>query len=287
MKGKDDASPASQSDRKEDMTQGSSQVRTRFEEPAPEARIGYVTIDNARKLNTLNSPLMQDLISCMRSLGSDARLRAVVLEGAGSKAFIGGANIDELLHLDPSSARSYITLCHECCDAVRSLPVPVIARIDGYTIGAGLEIAISCDLRAASTRSIFAMPEVKLGLPSVVEAALLPSLVGWGRAREILLLGESFTAQDAAQWGMVERVVEAGELEGAISGWLRSLVSADARAVRMQKRLMRAWEDLPLRGAVKTGIDCFAEAWESEIPRKAVQHFVAAERHRKAAAKAG
>ena len=98
----------------------------------------------------------------------------MILTGAGERAFVGGADINELAHLDRDSAREFITLVHRCCDGFRRLPVPVIARIDGYALGAGLELAAACDLRVASDRSMFGMPEVRVGIPSVVEAALLP-----------------------------------------------------------------------------------------------------------------
>jgi enoyl-CoA hydratase/carnithine racemase len=103
--------------------------------------------------------------------------------------------------LHPDSARTFITLLHGCCKALRELPVPVIARIQGYALGGGLELAVACDLRVASDTAVFGMPEVKLGIPSVIEAALLPALVGWGRTRHMLLLGESFGATEAATGG--------------------------------------------------------------------------------------
>src|SRR6202043_2052901 len=110
--------------------------------------------------------------------------------------FIGGADIEELAELDAESARSLITAVHVCCDAFRHLPVPVIARIDGWALGAGLELAAACDLRVASARSQFGMPEVRTGIPSVVEAALLPQLIGHGRARRLLLTGEPIGAEE-------------------------------------------------------------------------------------------
>ena len=110
------------------------------------------------------------------------QLRALILTGAGDRAFIGGADINEMVELDQESARIFITHLHEACTALRNLPVPVIARISGYCLGAGLEVAASCDLRIASEHSSFGMPEVRVGIPSVIEAALLPdSSAGKGR----------------------------------------------------------------------------------------------------------
>lgn len=93
-----------------------------------------------------------------------------------------------------------MTLVHETCAAFRDLPVPVLARIEGYVLGAGLEVAASCDLRLTAADARFGMPEVLIGIPSVVEAALLPTLIGWGRARRLLLTGETITANQALAW---------------------------------------------------------------------------------------
>ena len=104
-------------------------------------------------------------------------------------------------------ARASSRWCTAPATACASLPVPVIARINGYALGAGLEVAAACDLRVASSNAVFGMPEVKVGIPSVVEAALLPGLIGWGRTRELLLFGENIDAATALAWGLVEQVV--------------------------------------------------------------------------------
>ncbi len=175
--------------------------------------------------------------------------------------------------LNPESARTFITLLHGCCHALRELPVPVIARIQGYALGGGLELAAACDLRVASDTAVFGMPEVKLGIPSVIEAALLPALVGWGRTRHMLLLGEPFGATEAATWGLVERVVLKHQLDDAVESYIQSILRAGARAVRLQKKLIRSWEDLPLQAAIEAGIDAFVTAWESDEPRQAMIAF--------------
>jgi enoyl-CoA hydratase/carnithine racemase len=240
------------------------------------ARVAYLTINREHKLNALNSAVMRDFVTACEELEQDEQLRAVVSTGAGDKAFVGGADIDEMADLDADSGRAFITLVHRACRAVRKLPVPVIARIQGYALGAGLELAAACDLRVAADTAIFGMPEVKLGLPSVVEAALLPTLIGWGRTRELVLLGESYTASEAATWGLVERVVPKMELDMAVERWVDSLVEAGPRAVRLQKALVRAWETLPLAAAIETGIESFVAAWQSEEPGRALGAFRAA-----------
>src|SRR5947209_2057743 len=178
--------------------------------------VARVTIENAAKLNTLDSHLMIAFVGEIEALAKRNDLRAVMLTGAGDKAFIGGADIFEMATLDAEKAEAFITLVHRCCNALREMPVPVIARVNGYTLGAGLEIAAACDLRIASSNAVFGMPEVKVGIPSVVEAALLPGLIGWGRTRELLLFGENIDASAALAWGLVEQVVATGELDAAV-----------------------------------------------------------------------
>ena len=236
--------------------------------------VAVVTIDNAAKLNTLNSGVMHELISAVERLGADASLRAVVLRGAGERAFIGGADINEMAGLDPASGRAFITLVHRTCDLFRRLPVPVIARMQGYVLGAGVEVAASCDIRVAADDARFGMPEVRLGIPSVVEAVLLPRLIGWGRTRQWLFTGDTIDAATAHAWGFVEEVVTAEQLDAAVERLLSSILACGPRAIRLQKALIGDWEDLPIDAAVQRGIDCFAESWETDEPRAMMRAFL-------------
>ena len=243
-------------------------------EEGPEGLVARLTIDNQPKLNILNSALIGQLTSAVTGLQSDERLRVLILTGAGNRAFIGGADVTEMAGLNPDSAREFISCLHEACAALRNMPVPVIARIDGYCLGAGLEIAASCDLRIASEGSTFGMPEVRVGIPSVIEAALLPTLIGWGRSRELLLTGRQITAEAALEWGLVERVVAAGDLDSAVTEWVEAIIAAGPRAVRLQKALIREWERLPLDQAIERGIEAFSEAYCSDEPKTMMGRFL-------------
>jgi enoyl-CoA hydratase/carnithine racemase len=222
---------------------------------------------------------MDAFAEAFRGLAADESLRCAVLTGAGDKAFIGGANIDEMAQLSsPVAARAFIEKVHACCQAIRDLPCPVVARINGYCLGAGLEIAAACDVRLASDHAVLGMPEVKLGLPSVVEAALLPSLVGFGRARWMLMTGETFTAEDACRWGLVEAVYPAEELDLAADALVTALLEPEPRAVRLQKALMQRWEELPMSQAIAAGVDAFEAAFRSDEPARAMAEFLAKRR---------
>lgn len=260
------------------MTDAAGTVTVRLSERSAGARVAFVTVDRPRKLNALSSPIMARFIEVFARLQADPGIRAVVLDGAGDKAFIGGADVDELAGLDATTARAFITRVHLCCEALRKFPAPVIARMGGYALGAGLEVAASCDLRVAADTARMGMPEVKLGIPSVVEAAVLPRLIGAGRAREILLLGHTFSAADAERWGLVERVVPAAELDAVVEGWLEEILTAGPQALRIQKALIRQWEERPLSQAIAAGIDAFESAWETDEPRQMMDSFQAGRR---------
>ena len=243
--------------------------------------VATVTIANAAKLNTLNRRVMTALVQVVDDLARDPALRVVVLRGDGARAFIGGADITEMATLDAAGAREFITLVHATCDVFRRLPVPAIARIQGYTLGAGLEVAAACDIRVAAEDAVFGMPEVRIGLPSVVEAALLPGLIGWGRTRQLLLTGENIDAQRAQAWGLVEELVPADALDATVDRLVRAILAGGPRAVRLQKALITDWETLTLDAAIRRGIDSFAAAYEGDEPRRMMAGFLEQQRRRK------
>ena len=254
---------------------GEGEVRVETRDRPESGRVAFVSIAGAHRLNLFDAALMRRFAETMAAVSADAELRAVVLGGAEGRPFVGGADIREMAALrDQAAARAFIELVHGCCRAVRDCPVPVLARIEGYALGAGLELAAACDLRIAAADARFGMPEVRVGLPSVVEAALLPGLIGWGRARRLLLLGEMIGAAEALEWGLVERVVPASGLDAAVEEWLGLLGAAGPVALRSQKALMREWENLPTDRAVAAGIDAFMATWRSDEAVRMLRRFL-------------
>jgi enoyl-CoA hydratase len=255
--------------------------RIEREELAGGGRMARLTIDNRDKLNTLNRALMGEIVAAMAGLAADPELRLAVVTGAGGRAFVGGADLGELAALDAGSAQDLITLVHRTCDAFRRLPVPVVARIEGYALGAGLELACACDLRVASEGAKFGMPEVGIGIPSVVEAALLPGLVGAGRARRLLYTGEMIDAATAQSWGLVDVVAGADGLDAAVDRLARPILAAGSRAIRIQKTLIHDWEELPTSAAIERGIAAFVSAHQGEEPRRMAEAALARLRARR------
>jgi enoyl-CoA hydratase/carnithine racemase len=259
------------------MTEAAVHVKS---EERPFGRIATVTVDNQRRLNCLASTTIVSLGQAFTKLSAVDGLRAVVLTGAGDKAFIGGADLNELGACCADSVRLFITRLHMACLAIRTCPVPVIGRINGFCLGAGLEVAASCDMRVSSDSAIYGMPEVHMGLPSVIEAALLPGLIGWGKTREILITGETFGAEPALAMGLVQKVVPAAGLDAAVDHWLGLIGRATPKAVRNQKALMNRWERVSVEEGVYAGIDAISEAYTTGEPQAAIKAFFDAKKHK-------
>jgi enoyl-CoA hydratase len=236
--------------------------------------VATLTICNTGSMNILSSDVIADLICTLRTLRSDPAVRVLVLRGNGDKAFIGGADIKEMAKLTTSTARTFITGLHDLCEAVRDFPVPVIARLSGWCMGGGLELAAACDIRVASDSAKFAMPEVKIGIPSVIQAVLLSRLIGEGNTRWMLLTGQPIEAAVAEKWGLVNTVVDPAMLDAAVETTVTAILECGPAGVRAQKALLRSWEAPYLAELMRQSIECFAAQFDSDEPRKYMQKFI-------------
>jgi enoyl-CoA hydratase/carnithine racemase len=252
------------------VSQSTEPVIVRLDRRGAHGHVATVAINNPARLNSLNSEVLAAFIAAVRNLAADPNLRCLIVTGMGERSFIGGANLLELETLTPATARAFLTEVHSACQVLRDLPVPAIARVNGYCLGAGLELMAACDMHVASDNAVFGMPEVKIGVPSVVEAALLPQLIGWGRTKVLLYTGENIDAATALEWGLVTRVVPLAGLDEAVEQWVAAIVSAGPRAVRLQKELIREWEALPVSDAIQAGIRMMGRAYETDEPRRMV-----------------
>jgi enoyl-CoA hydratase len=232
--------------------------------------VATVSIDNAARLNCLGQAQITAFIDAVTTLADDPDLRVLIVTGEGNRAFMGGANLFELGELNPTKARDFLVLIHNMCKVLRDLPVPVIARVNGFCLGAGLEVMAACDMHIASDNAVFGMPEVKIGLPSVVEAVLLPQLIGWGRTKLLIYTGDNIDAPTALAWGLVEKVVPAADLDAALNEWVTSIIESGPKAIRLQKELIREWEAMPINDAIEAGIRCISRAYQSDEPTRMV-----------------
>jgi enoyl-CoA hydratase/carnithine racemase len=233
-----------------------------------------LTICNSGTLNILGSAAIVGMQEGLRSLASDDSIRVVVLAGESEKSMIGGADIKEMATLDQASAEAFISRLAGLCEAVRTFPAPVIARMPGWCLGGGLEVAAACDLRVAAHNAKFGMPEVRVGIPSVIHAALLPRLIGWGRTRWLLMTAETIDAPTALAWGLVDAVAGEGELDHAVEKAVDSLLACGPEALRSQKALLRQWEDLSLKESIEVSIGAFGRSFLTGEPKRLMQQFI-------------
>lgn len=192
-----------------------------------------ITIDRADKLNALNRATLTELERAFAEAGQDAGVRVVVLGGAGDKAFVAGADIAELEQLDAAQALDFSAAGQRLMRRIERLGKPVIARIQGFALGGGMELAMACHLRIASERAQFGQPEIRLGLvPGFGGTQRLRRLAGPAAALEWCLLGDNFDAARARELGVVTRVVSADELDAAVDALAARLARASAPALR-------------------------------------------------------
>ena len=195
--------------------------------------VATVTITRPKVLNALNGSTVGELLTVFRDLSETAAVRAVLLTGAGDRAFIAGADITELAQMTPTEAREVALRGQALCDLVSGLGKPVIAAINGFALGGGCELAMACTIRIAADTAKIGQPEINLGIiPGFGGTQRLPRLVGPGPALEILLTGDPIAAEDAQRLGLVNRVVPSARLMDEARALAASLAAKPPVAVR-------------------------------------------------------
>ena len=237
-------------------------------------RVATVTLNQPARLNILGAALVHDATHALAGLGIEDGVSVVVLTGAG-RAFVAGADVREMRDFTPESARTFITHLHGLFATIRMLPQIVIAALNGPALGAGCELAAACDLRVAAANATVGMPEVRVGIPSVIEAALLVPLIGLSRAAEWVYTGHVYSAEAAERIGFVNRLVPEGQALIAARDLAGEMATLSPLALRQQKALVRRWYyDETLDRAIKLGIDQFGEAYRHADPNEAMTAFL-------------
>ena len=232
----------------------------------------WVTLDRP-PLNLIVPEMVQGITAAFNRLRADASVRAAVITGGG-RLMTGGMQLQVLRDLTPASAKAFITTLHEAIHAVHDAPFPTVCMINGHCLGGGFELALACDMRTAAADALMGLPEIRVGIPSVIEAALLPALIGPGRAAEFLLTGESITAGQALDWGLVNRVTPRERLEAVTAGIVDRILECAPGAVRLQKELIIRWRNTDQRTAIEYGVNALAQAYATPEPREAMQAFL-------------
>lgn len=237
-------------------------------------RVEILTINRPEKLNALSEGVRQDLLACLAELETDAGVGVVVLTGAGEKSFIAGADIAEFEGRSPFDQR-WAMRSPRIFDVMASFPKPVVAMINGYCLGGGMELAMSCDLRVASDRARFGQPEINLGLiPGGGGTQRLPRLVGLGQAMRLILTGEMIGAEEALRLGLVEMVVPHEELRSRTLELAEKIAAKSPLTLRVAKEAVRASERLALEEGLLYERDLFCLCFSSEDKVEGVSAFL-------------
>ena len=249
-------------------------ILLRYDDHGEAGRIAHVTFNNPQKRNSLGTAGKERFVEVITSLRHDESIRALVITGAGDRSFVGGTDISEMATYDVAKAEQSGVKTHRVCDVVRNFPAPVIARINGYCFGLGMELAACADMRVAADHAKFGMPEVRFGIPSGMEASVLPRLIGWGKACELVLTGDHIDADEAYRIGYLERLVPYAELDAAVEKWVASLLLCGPRAVRIQKKFIINWDRMSPTDGARAGIEHYIEAYRTDEPRRLMTAFV-------------
>ena len=236
--------------------------------------VARLTLHGAKSVNIMGSALVRALVQALEALRRDPALRLVVVSGPRGGSFQGGVDIAEMAAFDADAARDFITLLHQACHGFRALPVPSIACIEGYCLGGGMELAAACDLRLGESGSRYGMPEVQVGLPSVIEARLLPTLIGWGKTRELLYRGHLIEAAEAHRIGFLQAVAPRDALESVLQEWTEDILRAEPSAIRNQKRLIENWLETAPAVGIQASIDAFAASFHTRAPNERLAQFL-------------
>jgi enoyl-CoA hydratase len=237
--------------------------------------VAVVTLNRPDKLNALNDRTMEELAAAFKAIGQDPATRGAILTGAGSKAFVAGADIGELSTQSPADGRERSLRGQAVFNGIEGLGKPVIAAINGYALGGGLELALACHVRVASENAKLGAPEVKLGLICGYGGTQrLPRLVGPARALEMLLTGEAVDAQEALRVGLVNRVVPAEKLLEESEALLRRMTANGPVALRLVQEAVRLGTGLPMGEALALEAALFGLACATEDMREGTRAFL-------------
>jgi enoyl-CoA hydratase len=237
--------------------------------------VAIVRLNRPEKLNALSLEMILALSDAFKSLDSETQLRALILTGAGEKAFCAGTDIAELTALDKGSAREVSEHGQALCNQIESLGVPVIAAINGIAAGGGCELALACHIRIASPNAAFSLPETKLGiLPGYGGTQRLAREIGKGRALEMMLTARTVGAEEALRIGLINRVAATGGLLTEAEAFAREIALLAPLAIRACLEAVIRGADLPLREGLALETKLFASLFATEDMREGTRAFL-------------
>jgi len=237
-------------------------------------KIGIITVNRPEQLNSMNSKTRSEMADSFEKMDSDPEIAVVILTGAAGKAFIAGADIKEFAKMNLQKSEE-MDDDWRVTRVISGMKKPVIAMIDGFCLGGGLEIAMSCDLRTSSEKAKLGQPEINIGIiPGAGGTQRLTRLIGEGRAMEMILTGRMISAEEAKQYGILNFVFNSEELEENTLEIANTIASKSPYAVERAKKSVRAVAEMKLEKGLKYEQELFIECFQSEDGKEGIAAFV-------------
>ncbi len=224
--------------------------------------------------------MIRELRDRLLEAEAERAVRGVIVTGEGP-SFSGGVDLNEFARGTPDSVHGLIDTLRDLCACARNLPKPIACAIRGHCLGGALEFALACDIRVCSPDALFGMPEVAVGIPSVIDAALFRHYIGLGRAKEMLLTGDLVAAGEAAAWGLVNRVVAGPALLEAAVEMVGRITRHSPAAVRAQKELIEDWMNQPLVESIESSMAVLVDSFRDGTPQRIAREILERRRRSK------
>ena len=238
-------------------------------------QIATVTIDRPKALNALNTETLSELKECFSELEKQKDVRVVILTGGGNKSFVAGADISEMVNATPAEGWAMSLLAMEAFNKLENMPQVTIAAVNGYALGGGCEIAMSCDIRIVAENAVFGQPECGLGIiPGFGGTQRLARLIGKGRAKELIFTCDRIDAQEAYRMGLANKVVPADQLMRACQEMAGRILSKGSYAVSIAKSMINAGMDMDLNNALKMEADAFGFTFSTHDKEEGMTAFL-------------
>lgn len=239
-----------------------------------EGRLGTITLNRPEVLNALNGEMLTEITAAVRELARDKEVVVALLNSACPKAFSSGIDVAYVKDMDSWGARGMGQLLHETFGACRFIGKPIIASIHGLCLGAGLELALSCDILIASEDARFGLPNINVGIPAIVEAAILPYAIGIFGTRELCYTGELWDVKRAEKFNLLNAVVPREELEKETLKWAGKIASKSPRALEMQKDIINKWMTTDLETAIDFSVNSVGLNWATRDQKEGMGAFI-------------
>ncbi len=237
--------------------------------------VALLTFNRPKALNAMNSETMTELMQAATVCKNDDSIKVLVLTGAGDKSFVAGADISEMQNLRPKEALAFMELGHETLRLIETMPKPSIAAVNGFALGGGTEISMSCDMRFASETARFGQPEILIGLiPGWGGTQRLARLVGFGRAKELIMGGDQINAQRAYEIGLVNRLYPADQLMAETKKFAAKMARLPGFALKMAKHAINYGYDLSLDNANRLETECCAQCFSTDDQKEGMTAFL-------------